>query len=290
MGLLDRFKSFLPKRRLDVRSRFILLREAISGTMSKFYMAKDRQTGEILGLKILDVRETTAFEMRFQGMHKPPEGEIASRFQHPNIVRTLEYGRTTDDLQYLLMEYVGGPGMNSVLLMGEDSLKGKRIQFLRQAAEALAAVHQAGILHRDICPRNLILTEDGESVKLIDFGLAVPATEKFLRPGNRTGTPNYMAPELARRQPTDQRVDVFALGVTAYEICTCELPWPKGTSGLAALSHDKPPTDIRTYRPNIHPRLAEAIHACIEPNLKRRCPSVEQFSKMLCRVEKEEAD
>lgn len=290
MGLLDHLKSFLPKRRLDVRSRFVLLREAISGTMSKFYMAKDRNTGEVFGLKILDPKETTAFEIRFQGMHKPSEGEIASRFEHPNIVRTFEYGRTTDDLQYVLMEYVGGPGMNSALLMGEDSLKGKRVKFLRQAAEALAVVHQAGVLHRDICPRNLILTEDGKSLKLIDFGLAIPATEKFLRPGNRTGTPNYMAPELARRQPTDHRVDVFALGVTAYEICTSELPWPKGTSGLAALSHDKPPANIRTYRPTIHPRLAEAIHACIEPDLKKRCPSVEQFGKMLCRVEKEDAD
>jgi len=90
-----------------------------------------------------------------------------------------------------------------------------------------------------------------------------------------------MAPELVRRKPTDHRVDVFAFGVTAYELCTCQLPWLRGDTGLAAMSHDRPPTDIRKYRPQIHPQLAQAIHACIEPDLKKRCPSMEAFMRMI---------
>jgi serine/threonine-protein kinase len=148
-------------------------------------------------------------------------------------------------------------------------------------------VHAAGFVHRDVCPRNLIFTEDCQSLKLTDFGLTIPATAPFFQPGNRTGTPNYMAPELVRRQPTDHRVDVFAFGVTAYQICTCKLPWESGDTGLAAMTHDQPPTDIRQYRPSIHADLARAIHACIEPDLKKRCPSIEAFLRRVRPIQRE---
>jgi serine/threonine-protein kinase len=97
-----------------------------------------------------------------------------------------------------------------------------------------------------------------------------------------------MAPELVRRQPTDQRLDVFAFGVTAYEICTFELPWPSGADGRAAMGHDKPPADIRKHRPKINPMLARAIHAAIEPEVAKRCPSMRHFLKAIARVERED--
>ena len=78
-----------------------------------------------------------------------------------------------------------------------------------------------------------------------------------MQPGNRTGTPNYMAPELVRRRPTDQRLDVFAFGVTAYEFCTFELPWLRGTDGMAAMTHDRPPADIHKHCPQIHPAAGQ---------------------------------
>ena len=159
---------------------------------------------------------------------------------------------------------------------------------IRQVAEALDVVHKAGYIHRDICPRNLILTGDSSICKLTDFGLTVPATRPFMQPGNRTGTPNYMAPELVRRYPTDHRLDVFAFGVTAFEMCTFELPWTRGTTGMAAMSHDQPPTDIRKYRPQINEALANAIRACIEPDVKKRCPSMEKFLRMIRRIEHED--
>ena len=179
------------------------------------------------------------------------------------------------------MEFLEGAGINSVLVGDEKLLEGRQVRFIRQTAEALAAVHAAGYIHRDVCPRNLILTGEGDDLKLIDFGLTVPATEDFMQPGNRTGTPNYMAPELVRRRPTDQRLDVFAFGVTAFEICTRELPWTRGGDGMAAMSHDTEPADIHKYRPEIHPVLAKSIHACIEPDPEKRCPSMEKFLKMI---------
>ena len=126
----------------------------------------------------------------------------------------------------------------------------------------MAAVHAAGFIHRDICPRNFLLTNNRDDLKLIDFGLTVPATRMFMQPGNRTGSPNYMAPELVRRRATDQRLDVFAFGVTAYEFCTFRLPWLRGTTGMAAMSHDQPPTDIRKYRPADPPRVGQG-HPCL---------------------------
>ncbi len=284
MPLFDRLKSMLPRARLDVSKRFSLLREGVAGTMSSFYMARNLATGEVVGLKILDVRKTAAFEARFRGLGKLCEGAIAVQFKHPRIVETVEYGLTTEGAQYLVMEFLEGPNMNTVLAVRDSGLDGRRARFVREAAEAVAAVHAAGYIHRDICPRNLLLTNSREDLKLIDFGLTVPATRWFMEPGNRTGTPNYMAPELVRRRATDRRLDVFAFGVTAYEICTFELPWIRGTDGRAAMGHDQTPTDIKKYRPQIHPQLAKAIHSCIEPDVSRRCDSMETFLRMIHNV------
>ena len=147
------------------------------------------------------------------------------------------------------------------------------MHFIRQAAEAIAAVHAAGFVHRDVSPRNFLLADrDKKELKLIDFGVSLPCQPQFQQPGVRTGNPNYMAPEIVRRKPTDQRVDVFAFGVSAYEICTGELPWLRGTTGMAAMSHDRPPTDILKYRPKLHPELAKAIHSCIEADVASTAP------------------
>lgn len=284
MPIFDRLKSMLAGSRLNVASRFVLLHEAISGTMSNFYMARDLRTGKEVGLKILDSVKTAAFESRFKGLHRPSEGEIAVQMKHPRIVETFEHGLTVEGAQYLIMEFLEGPNMNTVLAAHDACLDGRRVRYIRQAAEAVAAVHAAGYIHRDICPRNLLLTNKREDLKLIDFGLTVPATRWFMQPGNRTGTPNYMAPELVRRRATDQRLDVFAFGVTAYEICTFELPWLRGTTGMAAMTHDQSPTEIQHYCPKIPPMLAKAIHFCIEPDVNRRCPSMEKFLQAIRRV------
>ena len=290
MGFTDRFKLLFASTKLDVRGRFEFLRQATSGTMSQVYRAYDRQNDRIVALKILDLEKTNGFEARFKGLDKPTEGQIAVQFDHPHIVRTLEHGLTTKGEQYLLMEYLEGAGVNSLLFMKDKSLDGRRVQFIRQTAQALSAVHEAGFIHRDVCPRNLLLDADGETLKLTDFGLTVPAEGHFLAPGNRTGTPNYMAPELVRRYQTDQRLDIFSFGVTAFEICTFELPWLTGDTGLAAMKHDQPPADIFNHRPRIDPNLAKAIHACIEPNLKKRCDSMERFLEMIDGVEQEDAE
>jgi eukaryotic-like serine/threonine-protein kinase len=278
MGIFDFLKSKVANSKVDIEKRYARLREAVSGTMSKFYMARDLRNGKIVGLKILDREKTAAFEARFRGLKKPTEGEIGMLLKHLRLVETFEHGTTIDGSQYIALEYIDGPDFNSLIIAQDPVLNGNRMHFLRQAAEGIAAMHAAGFVHRDISPRNFLLADRGKKeLKLIDFGLSLPCQPQFQQPGVRTGNPNYMAPEIVRRKPTDQRVDVFAFGVSAYEICTGELPWLRGTTGMAAMSHDKPPTDILQYRPKLYPELAKAIHWCLEAEPSRRCPSMDKF-------------
>lgn len=289
MGLLSNFKSlFNGSGRVDISQRFELLKEAISGTMSKFYMARDRQNDTVVGLKILDVEKTVALEQRFRGLDKPCEGEIAMQLVHPHIVKTLEHGITTNNEQFIVMEYLDGPGLNSLLVSKSHSLEGNRVTIIRQVAEALAEIHRLKFIHRDICPRNIVVNRACTEAKLIDFGLTLPDDPKFRQPGVRTGTPNYMAPEVVRRRPTSNLIDVFSFGVTAFEICTNDLPWPRGT-GLEAMKHGiTEPTDIRRLRPKINETLARAILQCLEPVPEKRLESMPRFIALIKGVKHED--
>lgn len=277
-------KSIKSTRRIAIDERFERLRTAVSGTMSKFYAARDRETDQIVGLKLCDLEKHSFFESRFKGLNKPSEGEISARMIHPNIITTLEYGLSNKQEPYLVMEFIDGPGLN-VLIQNRDEerLAGKHLSLIQQMADALQYVHQQGFIHRDICPRNFICTSDINTIKLIDFGLTVPATEPFMKPGNRTGTPLYMAPEIVRRRATDQRLDIFSFGVSIYQLLTFELPWPAGdASALAALNHDTSnPKSIFEYRSDIDKTLGDVIMQCIQSNPQARVASMDQLVKTL---------
>jgi len=289
MSLLDKVRSLLSGGKLDVERRFEILREATAGTMSQFYVVREHRTGTIQGLKILDPEKTELFEARFKGLDKPSEGEIAVSLQHPRIVRTWEHGLTTTGRNYLLMEFLEGAGLNTLIFKRDPLLDGRRMTLIRQMIEAVGAVHSAGFIHRDICPRNYICSPDGSSLKLIDFGLTIPATRPFMLPGNRTGTPNYMAPEVVRRKNTDLRVDIFALGVTIYQLCALELPWPsRETSGKVAMLHDtQEPVDILSIRPGLNRTLADVVRRCLAVDPARRPDDTQQLLRMLSDVEHE---
>jgi eukaryotic-like serine/threonine-protein kinase len=190
-----------------------------------------------------------------------------------------------------VMEFLDGPGLNSLLIARSPLLDGNRLTLTRQAAEALDAVHKAGFIHRDICPRNFVCAKDATSLKLIDFGLTVPAEREYMLPGNRTGTPNYMAPEVIRRKPTDHRLDIFSFGVSMYELFTFELPWQRGTDGLAAMTHGgSKPAPMTKFYPKIHPELEAAILKCIESEPANRFSSMEQFLKAIRRLKHEDVE
>ena len=261
-------KSNLPV--IDVRKRFELLNRTGQGSMSKVWRARDKSLGRTVCLKLLDKEKTAKFEARFVGLVKPREGAICTSIRHKNIVQTFEFGLTTEGEPYLVMELIDGMGLNFLIETKSPQLQGNRVNFLSQIADALEYLHKQGYLHRDICPRNVMVTKDG-LVKLIDFGLTIPHRPEFCKPGNRTGTPNYLAPELIRRTTTDHRVDLFALGVTAYETFTGNLPWEKTESLQTLLSHmNSPGKDPRDFVPKLDKPTAQFLVKAIErdPNLR----------------------
>lgn len=298
MGIFDKlFKKdatttsgVASSKRVDVEARFERIRSAISGTMSNFFVAKDRENNNrIVGVKLCDVDKVEFFEARFKGLNKPSEGEIGAQMAHPNIAQTLEYGLTTKSQPYIVMEFVDGPGLQVLVLeKDEQALQGKRLSLITQMAEALNYVHRKEFIHRDICPRNYICSQDLNTVKLIDFGLTLPATKPFMLPGNRTGTPLYMSPEIVRRRNTDKRVDIFSFGVTCYHIITFDLPWQTSdTTGKAALHHDTaPPTEILELRPDLDKTLASAVMGAIKANVDQRTPDMETMLRQLRQVKK----
>lgn len=291
MGFFESLKALFSNK-VNISTRFEVVRETISGTMSEFYAARDRNNDQIIGLKIQDKEKTEAVEGRYKGLKKPTEGEIAINMIHPLIVKTLEHGLTTDDKNYLVMEYLDGPGLNSLIISKSTLLRGNRLTLLRQAAEALAYVHQQGYIHRDVCPRNFVCAKDAKSLKLIDFGLSLPAKPDFQQPGNRVGTPNYLAPEVVRRKKTDQRVDIFAFGVTAFELFALDLPWPRGkASGMDALNHDKmEPRQLTTLCPKIDPTLAATIMQCLATDPAARPQTIEKLIEQIKNVKREEVE
>jgi eukaryotic-like serine/threonine-protein kinase len=287
--LKNLFKSG-PKKvpRIDMGKRFDLLGRTGQGSMSKVWRARDRDLGRIVCLKVLDKEKTAKFEARFPGLHRPHEGAICLGLRHKNIVQTYEHGVNKEGEPFLVMELIDGMGLNYLVETRSALLDGKRVDILAQIADALEYLHVQGYLHRDICPRNVMVTKDGV-VKLIDFGLAVPNTPEFRRPGNRTGTPNYLAPEIIRRAATDARVDLFALGVTAYEVFTNTLPWEKAQSLQTLLSHmNSPGKDPQEANPKLDKATRAFLIKAIERDANRRFQTPGEFRDALRRLPKQD--
>ena len=207
---------------------------------------------------------------------------------HPKVVETYEHGTSLKGEPVIVMEYVAGPSMQNIVVQKlEHHIQGKRLTLIRDMAEALQYVHEKNYIHRDICPRNFICKVGVTGVKLIDFGLTIPDTPPFRLPGNRTGTPLYMSPEIVRRRATDRRVDVFSFGVTCFCLCAFEHPWQGAIlNGRAALQHDsRPPSEIMEVAPKLNPKLGRAIMEAMHPDVDQRTPDMATFLKQIERVD-----
>lgn len=275
-------KLFQRKRKVekvDLSRRFELIGRVGQGSMSKVWRAKDSQTGKTVALKVLDRVKTARLERRFVGMNRPSEGEIAIGLRHPNIVRTLEFGITSNDEQYLVMEFVEGVGLSFLVDRQNERMTRNCLWYVIQLGEGIAYLHRHQWIHRDLCPRNVIVSDE-DQVKLIDFGLVVPNTEAFRAPGNRTGTASYMAPELIKRLSTDERIDVFSFSVTAFEMFTKKLPWKteNNDSFESVVQHiNTPPKELIKYNPDMDPKLAAIIMKGLEREPRDRWPSMQKM-------------
>jgi serine/threonine protein kinase len=271
--------------RVNLEKRFTIIAESGQGSMSRVFRATDGESGRTICLKVQDREKTAAAFARSGLVNRPSEGAIGMAVTHPHVVRTLEFGTTTKGDSYIVMEFIDGVSLSFVRESRSLDLAAK-IELLAQAGEGLAAVHEAGFIHHDFGPKNL-LVDRNDQAKLIDFGLAVPNTEVFHRPGNRTGTLHYMAPELLRREPTDERIDIFSFGVTMYEFLTGKLPYDATTNSLAQMLQriNHPPVDIAQAGPHLPEDLCELVKKAMARNPKDRWPTMTALTNDLRRLE-----
>ena len=278
--LKNLFKKTPKVEKVDLASRFELIGRVGQGSMSKVWRARDPSTDRMYAIKVLDREKTRKLEERFlsKGLERPSEAEVALQLDHPRIVKTLETGTTIDDETFLVMEFVEGVSLSFLIDTQNDHMQQGRLRVLIELGEALEHFHSKHLIHRDICPRNIMLDENYR-IKLIDFGLVVPNTPPFQQPGNRTGTANYMAPELMKRKKTDQRLDIFSYAMTCYEMYANRLPWDSVGQPIELMQQrsNTPPADIREYVSAIDEDVAAPIMRGLESEPSSRWSSASQM-------------
>ena len=227
----DRFGS------VRIRGHRCLRRLAVGGSSSVF-LAENLRTGEQRVLKIFrqvpDIVEGSTTFDRFLR-----EFELVAHLRHPNIARIFDIG-VADDHLYLAMEFFPGGDLRS--RMRERLDPPQALGYVRQMAAALGALHEVGVLHRDVKPGNLLLRED-DSAAFIDFGLArqLRLESDITGIGTIFGTPHYMSPEQGHGSPLDERSDLYSLGVVLYEMLTGTKPYIAETPLAVIYMHANSP-------------------------------------------------
>jgi eukaryotic-like serine/threonine-protein kinase len=191
---------------------------------------------------------------------------------HALIIGYVEHGsiRATP---YLLMEYVEGDNLKDLYARHDPVLLENVAQILIDVATAIEHVHESGYMHLDVKPENVLVSRNG-SVRLVDFDLAQPIPVKPQKTKRNPGTPAYMSPEQLQRQPVDQRADIFAFGVAAYELLTNFKPFPaEDPAGILARQLDRSEFILpRQHNPDLPPTLERIILKCLEIEPGRRYP------------------
>ena len=265
--------------RIDLKSRFEFVSPMGMGTMSKVWKANDRHGQQVVALKIIDPEKLSKIVAKFPPGTLPQEGEVAVTLDHPHIVKTFEYGMSTDDEPFLVMEYIEGYSLLQFVELQNETMKKYCLKWMIQVGEALEYFHEQNWIHRDLCPKN-ILTNTSGKIKLIDFGLVVPNTPAFCAPGNRTGTADYMAPELVKRQRTDQRIDVYSYAVTCYQMCVNRLPYPPGKNMQTIIKNlNRAPADIREFVPDLPVEMVQVIMKGLEKRPDDRWQSAAEMTE-----------
>ena len=200
---------------------YAFVEEIGEGGMSHVYLIRRPSDGAPVALKVLK-SDALPDPEKMARLARRSEGEIATALRHENVVHTYEYGKCGEHC-YIVMEYIDGPNLRNVVLEGAQP-ELQKMDVTVQIGRGLEHIHSRGLVHRDICPKNILLTQDG-TAKIIDFGLTIMANEKRRHLWERSGTPSYMAPEQIRGSPGDCRSDIYAFGMSAYEILTGRRPF-----------------------------------------------------------------
>ncbi len=263
------------------------------GGMGSVYIGTQEPLGRTIAIKVLAARQIDpTFRERFF-----LEASTSAKLVSPHIVTIHDFGETPDGKLFIVMEHVDGVTLDAVMKQ-EGALPASRIiPIVRQVCEALTLAHDAGVIHRDLKPTNIMVVrgrDDEEQVKVLDFGLAKSFTKDSDDPdltqeGTVIGSPFYMAPEQINRSRIDQRTDVYAVGVLIYRMLSGRHPFEAGSAIEIMAKHlNEPAPDLARGLPSNNDfarRLAAIAMRCLAKNPEHRFASMDDLSGALEQLE-----
>lgn len=266
--------------------RYEVLDRIGQGGMALVYRGRDLALNRSIAIKILRRQwadDETLVE-RFQ-----LEARAAASLDGPHVVRVFDVG-AEEDVHYIVMELVTGQNLKDYLNQTGPLDPWQALKIADQIAEALSEAHTRQIVHRDIKPQNILLTEEGIA-KVTDFGIARAADAGTLvNTGSMLGTAQYLSPEQARGKPVGPSTDLYGLGVVLYEMLTGAPPFSGDSAIAVALRHvQEPVPDVRTLRPDIPAPIAAIVAKLLEKDPEDRYGSADAFRRAVKQVMDPEA-
>jgi beta-lactam-binding protein with PASTA domain/tRNA A-37 threonylcarbamoyl transferase component Bud32 len=265
-----------------VDNRYRLKRPLGSGGMADVYLAHDDVLDRDVALKVMSSRyaQDEEFVERFRR-----EAQSAAALSHPNIVSIFDRGETEDGTYYIAMEYLSGGTLKDRILKRGALPARTAAAVALQIAGALGAAHRRGVVHRDIKPHNILITDSGD-LKVTDFGIARAASSSTMtKTGSILGTAHYISPEQAMGEPVGPQSDLYSLGVVLYEMLTGELPYdadtPIGIAMKHVNGHLRPPVELD---PSIPAGINAITMRLLEKDPNDRYASASELAKDLERV------
>jgi len=254
--------------------QYIVAAHIADGAMGAVYEARNAETRERVAVKVLhtDVEEDEIAVERFKR-----EYETADMFDHPHIVKVIDFGETADGQHYMTMEYLEGIELGEVLRNDGAQDPARALRICAQVADALDHAHSFGVIHRDLKPDNIFLvrTEAGDDVRILDFGsvkLQVETGPKLTAFGTTLGSPYYMSPEQAKGLPdVDNRTDVFAVGAILYELSSGKIAFEAPTVAEILMKIVRlMPDPLTTVAPQVPAALEQVVVKAIAKKKEER--------------------
>lgn len=272
-------------------SRFYLVREIGRGAAGTVYVARDPIVDRNIAIKVSRVRTNPAEKKQYD-QQLINEARAAGRLSHPNIITIFEAGNENGN-SFIAMEYLQGAVLGKRMDGGETFTPDEVVAIAAKLADALAHAHKNGVIHRDINPSNIFLSDDKQP-KIFDFGIArapnrLSEEEDDEQPytlfqNNLLGTPNYMSPEQAQGKPADHLTDLYSLGAVMYEMLAQRKPFQSETTeGLLEAIVYKAPTAPHEINNAVPVGLSQIVSKAMSKRPEKRYQSAEEFLQDLNR-------
>ena len=258
------------KSGMIIAERYEILGKIGTGGMADVYKAKDHKLNRFVAVKVLkaEFREDTTFIRKFRS-----EAQAAAGLTHPNIVNVFDVG-DDEGLYYIVMELIEGITLKEYISKkGKLSIK-EATSIAIQVSMGLETAHSHGIVHRDVKPQNIIISTDGK-VKVTDFGIARAASSNTIS-SNVMGSVHYSSPEQVRGGYSDEKSDIYSLGITLYEMVTGKVPFDGDTTVAIAIKHlQEEMVAPSVYTPELPYSLEQIIYKCTQKSVDRRYNKME---------------